>query len=175
MRSYAKSIAELPQAPIFLTGYSRGGAGVIAVADRLFMDGVDVRGMVLFDAVDRALGINSVVVPANVKHLVYARRDPRVASRTSFGNCGTRWSDPPTKSRLRTFWGTHGALGGVPWPAPAGAKATDIISEGIFDWTGTKLSYVQDARCSQEVWAWVSPQLATLGMFGGTLGREGNV
>lgn len=114
---------------------------------------------------DRSLAINSTEVPINVKHLVYARRDPRASSRNSFGNCGTiRY--PGTKVSMRSFWGTHGALGGVPWKAPPGAKATDFISESL-ELTGSKVSYVQDLRCAQEVWTWVSPQLATLGILGG--------
>ena len=47
------SLAARPKVPVFLTGYSRGGAGVVGVARRLAGDGVVVNGMVLFDAVDR--------------------------------------------------------------------------------------------------------------------------
>ena len=50
------NLAAHPKAPVFLTGYSRGGAGVIAVAQRLAQDGVKVSAMMLFDAVDRAIG-----------------------------------------------------------------------------------------------------------------------
>src|SRR5262245_51973299 len=41
--------------PVLLTGYSRGAAAVMGVAERLRRDGVTVDGMLLFDAVDRAV------------------------------------------------------------------------------------------------------------------------
>lgn len=50
-------------ARILLTGYSRGGSGVIGVAQRLKTEGVKVHGMVLFDAVDRAVGVDTAVIP----------------------------------------------------------------------------------------------------------------
>ncbi|HET8935134.1 MAG TPA: SNF2-related protein [Polyangiales bacterium] len=87
-----------------------------------------VRAMVLFDAVDRALGIDTAEIPSNVERVVHARRDPYAFSRNSFGNCGVRWH-APTKYELKYFRGTHGAVGGVPWQTPKGSKSTEAIKE----------------------------------------------
>jgi len=167
------SLAARPKAPVFLTGYSRGGAGVVGVARRLAEDGVKVSGMVLFDAVDRSLAINAAELTRNVENVVYARRDPQTMSRRSFGNCATIWH-APTKCSMRSFWGTHGALGGVPWHTPPGGRSTDLIAE-TFEWSGTKISYAQDARCASEVWTWVNPHLARLGILGGKTNTQSNV
>lgn len=80
------SVSAQPKAKVYLTGYSRGGAGVIAVASRLAEDGVNVDGMVLFDAVDRSLAIDSSEIPRNVLRLVHARRDPQTNSRKQLSN-----------------------------------------------------------------------------------------
>jgi hypothetical protein len=152
-------------APVFLTGYSRGGAGVIGIAQRLEGVGVKVAAMMLFDAVDRAIGIDTAEIPRNVERVVYARRDPDSASRGSFGNCGTHWR-AQTKCDMQYFRGTHGALGGVPWPVPPGGKATDLISEGFPEMEPTKVSYAQDLHAAQEVWTWVKPRISALGFLG---------
>lgn len=169
-------MAANPTARVFLAGYSRGGAGVICVAQQLAKDGVKVNGMALFDPVDRALGVNAADIPTNVEHVVYARRHPTAASRTSFGNCGTRWH-APTRCAMRYFYGTHGSLGGVPWKTPAGKRSTDLINEGLVEQISppTKISYAQDARTAQEVWAWTHPQLSKLGFFGGSVTVRTNV
>jgi hypothetical protein len=158
-------LAAQPKARVFLTGYSRGGAGVVGVAERLEASGVKVSGMVLFDPVDRSLAINSAEIPRNVERVVYARRDPLTMSRRSFSNCATHWH-APTKCSMRYFWGTHGALGGVPWRTPPAGRSTEPIDEGWPD-SVTKISYAQDAQCASEVWAWVNPHLVTLGFTGG--------
>src|SRR4051794_40870906 len=69
-------LAARPNARVFLTGYSRGGAVVVGVAKRLAKDNVTVSAMVLFDPVDRSLAINADEVTPNVEYVVYARRDP---------------------------------------------------------------------------------------------------
>jgi hypothetical protein len=143
-------LAANPKARIFLAGYSRGGAGVIGVAQLLAKQGAKVNGMVLFDPVDRALGVGAADIPTNVEHVVYARRDPTGASRISFGNCGTRWH-APTRCAMRYFYGTHGSIGGVPWKAPPEKRSSDLINEGIVEplSSPTKISYGQDARTAQ--------------------------
>jgi len=153
-----------PKVPIFLAGYSRGGAGVIAIAQRLARDNVTVNAMVPFDAVDRALGIDTLDIPNNVERVVHARRDPYAFSRNSFSNCGTKWH-APTKYELKYFRGTHGAVGGVPWPTPKGGKSTDMIKERG-EATPTLINYTQDAYAAKEVWAWVKPRLDAHGFFG---------
>lgn len=90
----------------------RGGAGVIAVAQRLKEDRRRVHTMMLFDAVDRAIGVDTARIPLD--RVIHARRDAVMESRPSFGNCGTAWGSP-TKCEVRLFRGTHGAIGGVHW------------------------------------------------------------
>jgi hypothetical protein len=151
-----------PKAAVLLAGYSRGGAGVIAIAARLAKDKVNVRSLVLFDAVDRAVGIDASDISRNVEHVVYARRDPNAFTRRTFGNCGTRWH-APTKCEMHYFRGTHGALGGCPSPVPPGASRSDFISEGFPEASPTLITYEQDARAAHEVWTWVSARLRRYG------------
>ena len=101
-----------------------------------------------------------------VEHVVYARRDPYAFTRNSFGNCGTKWHSP-TKCDVKYFRGTHGAIGGCPWPIPRGRKATDFIRE-FGEATPTLITYAQDAYAAQAVWEWVKPRLITHGFFGAT-------
>lgn len=157
-----------------LTGYSRGGAGVIAVAQKLKEARRRVHTMVLFDAVDRAIGVDTARIPENVDRVVHARRDAVMESRPSFGNCGTAWSSP-TKCEVRLFRGTHGAIGGVQWKRPADKKPTDMIKE---DWElvdSTKVSYAQDLICAKEVWNWVHPRLRTNGFLENVTSGRGYV
>lgn len=166
------AVAAQPQAKVYLTGYSRGGAGVIAVADRLREDGVSVEAMMLFDAVDRSLAINSSEIPRNVLRLVHARRNPHTNSRRSFGNAGTIWH-APTKTNQAFFWGTHGAVGGVPNLPKDGAKPTDLVAE-FMEPGVSKITYIQDKRCANEVWTWVCPHLQRLGFLGGKPAQASN-
>jgi len=166
------SVAAQPKCKIYLTGYSRGGAGVIGVAQRLSEKGVNVDGIVLFDAVDRSLAVNSSEIPRNVLRLVHARRHPQANSRGTFGSSGTIWH-APTRTNQAFFWGTHGALGGVPNLAPQGAKSTDLITEYL-EPTPSNISYAQDKRCATEVWAWASPHVNRLGFFGGKVDQTSN-
>lgn len=82
------------KAAVLLAGYSRGSAGVIAIAARLAKDKVNVRSLVLFDPVDRAVAIDASEISRNVEHVVYARRAPNAFTPRTFGNCGTRWHVP---------------------------------------------------------------------------------
>src|SRR5262245_12888081 len=57
-----------PSLPVFLTGYSRGGATVIDVATILKSYGIQVEAMFLFDAVARSPWLSGRVIPSNVKY-----------------------------------------------------------------------------------------------------------
>jgi len=107
---------------IFMAGWSRGGAIVIATAACLktmtLRDGsaIGVEALFLFDAVDRAVQFNARAIPSNVRNCYHAIRDRRTASRESFGNCGLLAESQRTNLVKRdTFYTTHGAMGGVPW------------------------------------------------------------
>ena len=117
--------------------------------------------MILFDPVDRAIGVDTAVIPSNVERVVYARRDPNGMSRLSFGNTGTSWR-APTKVEMRSFLGTHGAIGGCHWKCPPDRKPTDLIEEP-FEREGTRVNYQQDLAAAQAVWTWVKPRVSALG------------
>ncbi|MFV0390227.1 MAG: hypothetical protein ACK5NT_15910 [Pyrinomonadaceae bacterium] len=121
----------LPREPVLLTGYSRGAAEVIAVAQRLKRDKVKVRAMMLFDCVDRSLDMATGTVPDNVEHVLHVIRDPAARSRATFGNSGLRHSgntDYPTPTK---FMCTHGGMGGVYWKPEKGQKLDDYVDEGF--------------------------------------------
>jgi hypothetical protein len=101
---------------VFLTGYSRGGAIALAVAQQMQKEFPNQRipAMALFDAVDRERAFGDLqTIPSNVDLAFHALRDPIVRSRSYFGNCGTSAGMFTTLKTL-TFVTTHGGMGGVP-------------------------------------------------------------
>lgn len=137
--------------PILLTGYSRGAAGVVAMAARLQREGIGVRALLLFDCVDRHLAIDAEVIPNNVEHVYHVIRDPNSGSRESFGNDGLRYRPPTVFPEAYAFMCTHGGMGGCPWTPAAGQRQTDFINEGGTDGS-TRITFAQDAAVSQQVW-----------------------
>ena len=76
----ATMIAAVPSShPIFLCGYSRGGAAVISAAWSVRPRAI--QAMFLFDAVDRAFGTMAETIPENTKIAYHARRDPRFSQK----------------------------------------------------------------------------------------------
>ena len=160
----ADEIRRLPLTEkVFLCGYSRGGAAVIAAAKRVNRP---IEAMFLFDAVDRTIDLSTDVIPKNVAAAYNAIRDPKFAEKfekevdqkasaltkelttfvvaadfrtikaaasyvstkvkdldfkynkhryTAFDNTGLK-ADPPCRLSIKSFPGTHGAMGGLPWP-----------------------------------------------------------
>ena len=160
----ADEIRRLPLTEkVFLCGYSRGGAAVIAAAKLVSRP---VEAMFLFDAVDRTIDLSTAVIPKNVGSAYNAIRDPKFAEKfqkevdekasaltrevtsfvvakdfrtfkaaanyvstkvkdmdfkynkhryTAFDNTGLK-ADPPCRLSIKSFPGTHGAMGGLPWP-----------------------------------------------------------
>ncbi|MDI1242137.1 MAG: hypothetical protein PSX80_09485, partial [bacterium] len=143
---------------IVLTGYSRGAAGVVALAKRLKDVNVPVRALLLFDCVDRHVAIDADVIPNNVGNVMHVIRDPRSGSRESFDNDGMRFTAPTVFPAAYSFMCTHGGMGGCPWTAPVGTTTTSFIDEGGVDGL-TTITYLQDAQVSQQVWAHVQPFL----------------
>ncbi len=66
--------------PITLVGHSRGGAACIYVAHKLNEIGIAVNAMLLFDAVDRAIGFDTTTIPSNVNKCLHLMRDPEFAN-----------------------------------------------------------------------------------------------
>lgn len=93
--------------------------------------------MGLYDAVDRTPTVLFGVIPANVKHVRHALRDPRAGSRPAFGNTGTRGA-PGIDYVPRTYFGTHAAIGGDPWQGdhPRGlSEASDrVVAKNVQRW-----------------------------------------
>jgi hypothetical protein len=164
---------------VLLTGYSRGAAAVVGVAQRLVGRGIRVTGLMLFDCVDRCpLGVDTMEIPTNVAEVVHVMRDPASESRESFANSGLLAS-PPTvyngvrvpsassRGHQRRFMGTHGAMGGVPWRSPVGGDphTPDLyIDEGFPD-DATRITFARDLACSTEIWSAVRGDLRRLGFI----------
>ena len=112
---------------IYLVGYSRGGAVAITLAHRLAQANIPVKGMLLFDAVDRARGIDAGVKPGNVWATFHARRDPAVQSRWYFSNCGVI-----SRSGIffqKFFHCTHSGMGGMPWAGDHPVRWSDPLAK----------------------------------------------
>lgn len=103
-----------PIPPVFLTGYSRGGATVIDAAVILKKYGIPVEAMFLFDAVTRSAWLSGAVIPSNVKVCYHAMRDPDARSRRSFGNSKAQPEAGVIYEKKIAFT-THAGMGGVPW------------------------------------------------------------
>lgn len=175
--------------PLLLTGYSRGAAGVVALATRLnrFPVPIPVAAMLLFDCVNRHTSIESAVIPTNVFNVLHVVRDPRAASREGFGNSGLKCDRSATNYEpLKLFACTHGGMGGCPWSPDMkkGQKWNDLIDEGVglphrsgsiklpfvsiptFSGDGlTRVTFADDHRVSATVWEACKPFLLKHGYF----------
>ena len=110
---------------MMLAGYSRGGCAAIIAARRLKDRGVGVHSLFLFDAVDIQTSDMhlSQIISDNVRmvaHVRSARNLPfwiqnPVKSRFYFYNTG-RYLAGLGSYDTKSFVGSHGAVGGVPWP-----------------------------------------------------------
>jgi acetyl esterase/lipase len=128
-----------------LAGYSRGGCTAIIAARRLRDKGVRVKALYLFDAVDMQVSDLhlSQIITDNVDYVAHARsaRDlifwthNPVKSRFYFYNTG-RWLAGSGQIDRRSFVGSHGALGGVPWSDVAGDQACAMA---VGAWMGERL------------------------------------
>lgn len=151
IRDHAVNVALAINGPIRLAGYSRGGCAAILTARRLQEMGRDVDSLFLFDAVDMQVSDRqlSQVIPANVAFVAHARSarsltfwaSNPVKSRFYFYNTG-RWLAGSGRLDEQAFTGTHGALGGVPWPDVSG-----------------------DRVCAAKVAAWMTVKLSSRGVF----------
>ncbi|MBV8813413.1 MAG: hypothetical protein JO271_02900 [Verrucomicrobia bacterium] len=135
---------------VMLAGYSRGGCAAIIAARRLQDRGITVHSLFLFDAVDMQTSDLhlSQIIPDNVRmvaHVRSARNLPfwiqnPVKSRFYFYNTG-RYLAGSGRYETKSFIGSHGAVGGVPWP--------DIK---------------EDAGCALAVAGWMNQQFKNRGL-----------
>ena len=160
IRRHASDVTE----PILLTGYSRGAAGIVALAKKLKNARKDVRAILMFDCVDRHLVVDSEFIPNNIGHVMHVMRSPNSGSRESFDNDGLKYSSPTIYPTPQTFMCTHGGMGGCPWPTPIGSSPRDLIDEGLSDGL-TNITYLQDAQVSTTVWTSVMPFMTTHGFI----------
>jgi pimeloyl-ACP methyl ester carboxylesterase len=135
---------------VMLAGYSRGGCAAIIAARRLKDRGITVHSLFLFDAVDMQTSDMhlSQTIPDNVRMVAHVRsarnvpfwiRNP-VKSRFYFYNTG-RYLAGSGSYETKSFIGSHGAVGGVPW--------SDIK---------------EDAGCVLAVAAWMNKRFQSRGL-----------
>lgn len=133
--------------PLYLAGYSRGGAAVLQLAKFLNEDEspLIIKGMFLFDPVNRDVNMNTdgLGTPQNVRNLYVIYRDTTIEHVNTWGVplvgnfdrdiyarkwMGRCFVDPQdsrnTKWQMKTviFGASHGALGGSPWLQRAADK-----------------------------------------------------
>ncbi len=162
---------QMPNEPILLTGYSRGAAEAVAVAQRLQSLKINVKALMLFDCVDRSADMDSGIIPNNVENVCHVIRNPATRSRATFSNSGMRFNAPTKYPPAVMFMCTHGGMGGTPWAVPKGGNMNEFIAEGSAEawlspvrnepvWTyHTNVTYAQDVAVSATVWSHVQPFL----------------
>jgi pimeloyl-ACP methyl ester carboxylesterase len=161
VRSKAHDVAEwLAGAPLgckfMLAGYSRGASAAIYAAELLKEKGREVHSLFLFDAVARHIFPGGEVIPSNVLFSRHAKRtdDPSFIAkyegsinlgggnpaRPWFGHTGVTHIGHGSH-KMRTFVGSHGALGGVGWKHVG-----------------------EDARCQEQVAVWMTKRMTQRGL-----------
>jgi hypothetical protein len=158
------------QQKIYLTGFSRGGAIVIAVAMLLENRGLPVEAIFLFDSVNRSTELpDTDIIPGNVRNCYHALRHiERSGSRESFSHTGFRRSSGVAGPPNAYFLTTHGGMGGTPWGRAGTRPVTTVasrtgartigspfIDEGGLDGL-TNVTPAQERAGMQEVkhWMW---------------------
>jgi hypothetical protein len=129
---------------------------------------VNVKAMLLFDAVDMHWEIDAATIPNNVGPVLHVMRKPESNSRIIWGNTAEE-HDLPHLLEKEKFDCTHGGMGGVPWTVPTiienpdhamwrrvpdQSRLNQYIVEGPVP-PGTNVTYAQDARESEKVWRFV--------------------
>lgn len=177
-----RELALDPTMDVLLTGYSRGAAGVITIAQNLAKV-IPIKAMMLFDCVDRSADVDSMLISDNVQNVLHVRRDPLSSSRETMGNSGYTYG-AKTNYREAYFMCTHAGMGGTPWPLD-GHDPNDFIFESgaakpkfkiahpgtawplpeIQD-AGTTITYKQDKWVSEnKVWPYCEPWLLQQGFM----------
>lgn len=141
--------------PILLTGFSRGGLGVLMIAKELQQQNIPVEALLLFDAIDMYAFADVKTVPLNVRNVFHARSRADAGSRENWRNkdCGSNPHNPQVNYTERAFRCTHGAMGGTPQNDPT--KPNELISE--LGSGGTNVTFRDNPIVSEQVWAAVQP------------------
>lgn len=145
--------------PILLTGFSRGGLGVLVIARDLQKQNIPVQAMMLFDAIDMYLYFNVEKVPTNVRNVFHARSHVDAQSRQNWRkkDCGGNPHSPQVNYTEQAFRCTHGAMGGT--AQTDAKKPNDFISE--FGSGTTKVTNRDNPIISRQVWMAAQPFLKT--------------
>jgi RHS repeat-associated protein len=155
-----EEIKKNPEEQIDIIGHSRGGLAAILLAKKLKDKfGCPVRFVGLYDAVNKTT-YSEEKISDNVNYVAHAIRDRTAGSRdgiddgyeklkkwkavpghggahdlVDFGNTGRSGGKSYTE---KSFFGTHGALGGDPWggdrPLPLDQQKDDKASKDVQDW-----------------------------------------
>lgn len=152
--------------PILLTGFSRGGLGVLMIARDLQSQNIPVEALLLFDAIDMYAFANVETVPTNVRNVFHARSRADAQSRQNWRkkDCGGNPHSPQVHYTERAFRCTHGAMGGTPQKDPS--HPNDFVTEmgSGFMGIGTSTTAVTNRDnpiISEQVWAAVQPFIRT--------------
>jgi hypothetical protein len=140
--------AERPREPVYLMGFSRGAAACVTVASFLRSEAPKLRitAMFLFDAVDRSIFTDAETVPGNVDVCHHIVRDYSWNTWWEGKHRHNRWyfnSDALEGERGVEMdiggpvLGSHGAIGGTPWPDNARDPQAVIT---VANWMNSRLS-----------------------------------
>ena len=152
--------------PILLTGFSRGGLGVLMIARDLQIQNIPVEAMLLFDAIDMYAFGSVETVPTNVRNVYHARSRADANSRRNWRkkDCGGNPHNPQVHYTERAFRCTHGAMGGTPQKDPSHPNAfVTELGSGLMG-IGTSTTNVTNRDnpiISEQVWAAVQPFIQT--------------
>lgn len=109
------SFRSIATSRLVLLGYSRGAAYCLLLCKKAADVGHSNITLILFDAVARQGDMDIPdKVPASVGFCVHVMRDPRSGSRYAFSNVA-RHAAAGTTYRNKLVYGTHSAMGGIPW------------------------------------------------------------
>ncbi|MBK8520975.1 MAG: hypothetical protein IPL54_08865 [Chitinophagaceae bacterium] len=128
----------------------------------------NIKCLALFDAVDRALSLNTDVIPRNVKMVYHALRSPTAGSRRSFANTGIAHESGSSYYNERHFLCSHAAMGGVPWTGDRPTEFTPVVKTfvrvvntfSLVD-TTTVIDIVRDEGIGYGPVKWISKPLLT--------------
>lgn len=146
---------------VVLAGHSRGGAAVIHAAYILQRANINVDYMFLFDSVNMQVLIHTHRIPANVKYVFHAVREPYTRSRPLWGNCGRFCADKSVTTYMEQFFfATHSGVGGLPWQVyfkkiEGQDRPDDELIKESWEPLATRVTMKEDRLESARVESWI--------------------